>query len=340
MWKNPNLQNKLKEDKDVGIGSGNYGIWDVLAGLEWVQHNLAHFNGDLSNITVFGESAGAILIDYLLKIPKELLPQNFTLFHKVILQSGSVWTVPPKSIESAQSTFDKLLEKSGCENLDELRSKDGNELREIAEVFKASRPRTEYSYSDSQELKLRCDLDPKDRKLDESSLMGPVWDGLLIPKDFRDRILDGNDLEGKYVNGLGKKGCMIGYCVDEGSIFNIQVADPEKLKTHASGFHANVREGLKKVYGVEKVDNPLLAFSVCSAYTGESSFSIPLLSLLFCLAYDLHVHSILQETCYFKFRLNTSCFNFPKRKSQLMVTFMLTEVPFNFSRQLVNLQNF
>jgi|APFre7841882724_1041349.scaffolds.fasta_scaffold06499_2 para-nitrobenzyl esterase len=61
----------------------NFGLLDQIAGLRWVRDNIAQFGGDRDNITVFGESAGASDIGYLVNSP---LAQN--LFHRAISQSG------------------------------------------------------------------------------------------------------------------------------------------------------------------------------------------------------------------------------------------------------------
>ena len=66
-----------KESKD-GV-SGNYGILDHIAALEWVRENVEKFGGDANNVTIFGESAGGGSIYALLATP-----QASGLFHKVI----------------------------------------------------------------------------------------------------------------------------------------------------------------------------------------------------------------------------------------------------------------
>jgi para-nitrobenzyl esterase len=62
---------------------GNYGILDQIAALEWVRTNIGAFGGDARNVTVFGESAGAADILYLLTIPRAK-----GLFAKAIVESG------------------------------------------------------------------------------------------------------------------------------------------------------------------------------------------------------------------------------------------------------------
>jgi para-nitrobenzyl esterase len=65
--------------------SGNYGILDQVAALKWVRENIARFGGDPGNVTVFGQSAGALDTGLLLTSP---LASG--LFHRAIAESGTV----------------------------------------------------------------------------------------------------------------------------------------------------------------------------------------------------------------------------------------------------------
>jgi len=65
--------------------SGNAGLLDPIAALEWVRENIAGFGGDPANVTIFGQSGGGGKVNALMAMPRAR-----GLFHRAIVQSGSM----------------------------------------------------------------------------------------------------------------------------------------------------------------------------------------------------------------------------------------------------------
>ena len=107
--------------------SGNYGLLDQLEALRWVQAHIEKFGGDRSNVTVFGESAGAGNIGYLLASP-----MADGLFHKAVMQSGG-WSVRQnRTLEQDEGDGQTFTENAHV-TLAELRNLTALELVELAQ---------------------------------------------------------------------------------------------------------------------------------------------------------------------------------------------------------------
>ena len=121
----------LSAESPDGV-SGNYGVLDQIAALEWVKANIGAFGGDAGNVTIAGESAGALSVMYLMASPKAR-----GLFHKAIAQSAYMISTPSLKEErhgeaAAEATGLRVAAALGANDLTSLRAMDATALSDGA----------------------------------------------------------------------------------------------------------------------------------------------------------------------------------------------------------------
>ncbi len=106
--------------------SGNYGLLDMIAGLQWIQKNIARFGGDPGKVTIFGESAGGIAVSQLCSSP---LAKG--LFQGAISESGGSFGHPRSAgqpgenmrlLSDEERSGEELARSTGAASIAELRN--------------------------------------------------------------------------------------------------------------------------------------------------------------------------------------------------------------------------
>jgi len=123
------LAHPLLTAESATNASGNQGILDQIAALKWIKNNIAQFGGDPSNVTVFGQSAGAVAVTYLC-----VSPLTKDLIAKAIIMSGggvgekNLNSNTAKAVEENEATAKEMFDHFGMTTLEQMRAYPAKDL--------------------------------------------------------------------------------------------------------------------------------------------------------------------------------------------------------------------
>ncbi|MDJ0812264.1 MAG: carboxylesterase family protein [Woeseiaceae bacterium] len=113
-------------DLATADATANFGLWDLVAALQWIQENIEIFGGDPDRVTLFGESAGAQnILALMMSEPAR------DLFHRGILQSNATFGLSMHGLGEEMQRGAALAELVGAGSMDELRKIDAARLLDV-----------------------------------------------------------------------------------------------------------------------------------------------------------------------------------------------------------------
>jgi para-nitrobenzyl esterase len=206
--------------------SGNYGMMDAIAALQWVKKNISAFGGDPNNVTIAGESAGAIMVGALLGSP-----QAKGLYHRAIAESGGWMGLTMgrmTSGQTAQANGAKTMEALGVKTIAELRAKPMNELTGL-------------------------------------SAGGLIVDGYLIPEDVSLTFMNGKQHAVDVLTGSNKDEANFGVCQGVGGRGGGPALTADAFKTNAQRKFGEAADEYLRLYTVSSdAEAPSAAHIACA----------------------------------------------------------------------------
>jgi para-nitrobenzyl esterase len=154
----------LSKFGDQYAASGNVGMLDIVAALEWVRDNIENFGGNPQLVTIFGQSGGGGKVSTLMAMPAAR-----GLFHRAIVESGSLLQGIPQ--ENAQKAADAIISELGltAATIGQIQTLPCQQILTAADkVLRERRPKVAGGI-------------PNFRRISASLGFGPVVDGSILP---------------------------------------------------------------------------------------------------------------------------------------------------------------